>query len=78
MHCPPTKSPKNRKAIGSRAKCRNAVVHTHSSRKRWSLPADFLGQADGPRVAVFDTTGWDTHANEGGAQGQLAVRLRAL
>lgn len=38
----------------------------------------FLRQADGPRVAVFDTTGWDTHANEGGAQGQLAVRLRAL
>ena len=38
----------------------------------------FLRQADGPRVAVFDTTGWDTHANEGGPQGQLAVRLRAL
>jgi uncharacterized protein (DUF1501 family) len=27
---------------------------------------------------VFDTTGWDTHANEGGAQGQLAGRLSAL
>jgi uncharacterized protein (DUF1501 family) len=27
---------------------------------------------------MFDTTGWDTHANEGGAQGQLAVRLRGL
>jgi uncharacterized protein (DUF1501 family) len=40
--------------------------------------AGFLKRDDGPRVAVFDTTGWDTHANEGGAQGQLALRLRAL
>jgi uncharacterized protein (DUF1501 family) len=40
--------------------------------------AGFLRQDDGPRVAVFDTTGWDTHANEGGAQGQLAGRLAAL
>jgi uncharacterized protein (DUF1501 family) len=40
--------------------------------------AGFLRQDDGPKVAVFDTTGWDTHANEGGAQGQLAGRLTAL
>ena len=38
----------------------------------------FLAREDGPRVAVFDTTGWDTHANEGAAQGQLAGRLAAL
>lgn len=40
--------------------------------------AGFLKTADGPNVAVFDTSGWDTHANEGGAQGQLAGRLAAL
>ena len=40
--------------------------------------AGFLKRDDGPRVAMFDTTGWDTHANEGGAQGQLATRLRGL
>jgi len=40
--------------------------------------AGFLKRDDGPRVAMFDTTGWDTHANEGGAQGQLALRLRGL
>jgi uncharacterized protein (DUF1501 family) len=40
--------------------------------------AGFLRQDEGPRVAVFDTSGWDTHANEGGAQGQLAGRLAAL
>jgi uncharacterized protein (DUF1501 family) len=40
--------------------------------------AGFLRREDGPQIAVFDTTGWDTHANEGGAQGQLAARLGAL
>jgi uncharacterized protein (DUF1501 family) len=40
--------------------------------------AGFLRRDDGPRIAVFDTTGWDTHANEGGARGQLSARLAAL
>ncbi|HEX6636589.1 MAG TPA: DUF1501 domain-containing protein [Steroidobacteraceae bacterium] len=40
--------------------------------------AGFLRRDDGPRVAMFDTSGWDTHANEGGATGQLALRLRGL
>jgi len=40
--------------------------------------AGFLRREDGPQVAVFDTTGWDTHANEGNAEGQLAGRLAAL
>jgi uncharacterized protein (DUF1501 family) len=40
--------------------------------------AGFLANDSGPRVAVFDTTGWDTHANEGGARGQLGTRFGAL
>jgi len=40
--------------------------------------AGFLREDAGPRVAVFDTTGWDTHANEGAAQGQLGARLGVL
>ena len=40
--------------------------------------ARFLRQADGPQVAVFDTTGWDTHFNEGNGKGQLAARLATL
>ncbi|HEY5102742.1 MAG TPA: DUF1501 domain-containing protein [Steroidobacteraceae bacterium] len=40
--------------------------------------AGFLKSDDGPRVAVFDASGWDTHANEGGAEGQLSARLAAL
>jgi len=40
--------------------------------------ARFLASADGPRVAVIDVGGWDTHANQGAAQGNLALRLRGL
>jgi len=43
-----------------------------------STAGKFLSAADGPRVAVFDATGWDTHAQEGAATGQLAQRLQGL
>jgi uncharacterized protein (DUF1501 family) len=32
----------------------------------------------GPRIAVFDISGWDTHFNQGAGDGQLARRLQAL
>jgi uncharacterized protein (DUF1501 family) len=37
-----------------------------------------LAREDGPRIAVLDVSGWDTHVNEGAGDGQLARRLRAL
>lgn len=37
-----------------------------------------LAAPEGPRIAVFEISGWDTHANEGAAQGILAMRLGAL
>jgi uncharacterized protein (DUF1501 family) len=37
-----------------------------------------LAAPDGPRVAVLDAGGWDTHFNEGTADGQLGRRLQAL
>lgn len=40
--------------------------------------AKFLAAPDGPRVAVLDTVGWDTHANQGAAKGLLAGRFSAL
>ena len=43
-----------------------------------SAAARFLGSADGPRIAVLDVGGWDTHANQGAAQGTLAPRLSGL
>jgi uncharacterized protein (DUF1501 family) len=40
--------------------------------------AKFLSAADGPRIGTLGYNGWDTHANEGAAQGQLANRLAGL
>jgi uncharacterized protein (DUF1501 family) len=40
--------------------------------------AGFLSRDDGPRIAVLETSGWDTHANQGSVQGLLAARLTAL
>jgi uncharacterized protein (DUF1501 family) len=43
-----------------------------------SAAARFLNAANGPRIAVLDAGGWDTHANQGAAQGPLAQRLGGL
>lgn len=40
--------------------------------------ARLLAAPDGPRVAALAFDGFDTHANEGAAQGQLATRLSGL
>lgn len=40
--------------------------------------AKFLAQADGPRVGALALDGWDTHVNEGIAQGRLSQLLGAL
>ena len=37
--------------------------------------AGFLSHAEGPRIAVLESGGWDTHANQ---QGQLGNRLSSL
>ena len=40
--------------------------------------AGFMREAGGPQVAALSLDGFDTHANEGAAQGQLATRLGYL
>jgi len=40
--------------------------------------AQVLAHADGPRIGALALDGWDTHANEGVAGGQLAQLLAAL
>jgi uncharacterized protein (DUF1501 family) len=40
--------------------------------------ARFLKSPSGPRIAAIDIGGWDTHANQGAGQGNLATRLRGL
>jgi uncharacterized protein (DUF1501 family) len=37
-----------------------------------------LAHSGGPRVAVLDASGWDTHVAEGAGDGQLARRLQSL
>ncbi|MBN8847931.1 MULTISPECIES: DUF1501 domain-containing protein [unclassified Sphingomonas] len=39
------------------------------------LTASFLTKPNGPRIAMLETGGWDTHS---GQQGRLAAQLRAL
>lgn len=38
----------------------------------------FLARADGPRVAVLEVGGWDTHLRQGTVNGQFATRLADL
>ncbi len=38
----------------------------------------FLRDEDGPRIAVLESDGWDTHANQGTDRGQLANRFAQL
>jgi len=40
--------------------------------------ARLLAADDGPRVGALSYNGWDTHANEGAVNGQLATRLAGL
>jgi uncharacterized protein (DUF1501 family) len=40
--------------------------------------ARFLTAPDGARIAVLEFGGWDTHANQGAASGQLASRFAVL
>jgi uncharacterized protein (DUF1501 family) len=40
--------------------------------------AKFLARADGPRIGALALDGWDTHFNEGIAQGRLSQLLGAL
>jgi len=42
------------------------------------LAAALMRSDGGPEVAVFEATGWDTHANQGGSKGALAQRLAGL
>ncbi len=42
------------------------------------MAAAVMRSDGGPEVAVLEAGGWDTHANQGGAKGVLAQRLRGL
>jgi uncharacterized protein (DUF1501 family) len=42
------------------------------------MAAALMKSEHGPQIAVLEATGWDTHANQGGAKGALAQRLAGL
>jgi uncharacterized protein (DUF1501 family) len=42
------------------------------------MAAAVMKSEGGPQIAVIEATGWDTHANQGGAKGTLAQRLKGL
>jgi uncharacterized protein (DUF1501 family) len=42
------------------------------------MAASLMRSDGGPEVAVIEASGWDTHANQGGANGALAQRLAGL
>ena len=42
------------------------------------MAASLMRADGGPEIAVIEATGWDTHANQGGAKGVLAQRLTGL
>ncbi|HEY0745966.1 MAG TPA: DUF1501 domain-containing protein [Steroidobacteraceae bacterium] len=57
----------------------------HSKPARYSdvtavarMAANLMRSEGGPEIAVIEATGWDTHANQGGAKGILAARLGGL
>jgi uncharacterized protein (DUF1501 family) len=42
------------------------------------MAANLMRSDGGPQIAVIEVSGWDTHANQGGAKGILAARLAGL
>src|SRR5687768_10226041 len=52
-------------AVGEPDKAKRNINARYDETAR--AAANFLRREDGPRVAMFDTSGWDTHANEGAA-----------
>ncbi len=59
----------------------SSMLSGRGSRKAFKLAgtaAKALAKADGPRVAVFDINGFDTHAAQGGSNGEHADKLYNL
>jgi uncharacterized protein (DUF1501 family) len=58
----------------TRGRSRNA----EQVRSMMAATARFLSADDGPRIAVLEADGWDTHQNQGTTAGSLANRLAGL
>ena len=58
-----------------RAECRRHADRVSGVAR---MAATLMRSDGGPEVAVIEASGWDTHANQGGAKGALAQRLAGL
>jgi uncharacterized protein (DUF1501 family) len=56
---------------------RGAAIKTYFAESAGAA-AKFLARSDGPRIGALAFDGWDTHAQEGAADGRLAILLGAL
>jgi uncharacterized protein (DUF1501 family) len=65
-------------AGGDTMKPRGGMSQPAAMRQAAQGAARIVAADDGPRIAALAFDGWDTHANEGGASGQLANRLSGL
>jgi uncharacterized protein (DUF1501 family) len=62
----------------ARAYAQAGRTGAEAARKLGTTLADFMTQPDGPQIAAISIDGFDTHANQGNAEGQLANRLAYL
>lgn len=62
-------------STGDRRGSRNPLSETLAIAR---MAGQLLREKNGARIAVMEVNGWDTHANQGAAQGVLATRLGAL
>ncbi len=59
-------------------KLRSARGRRNSAEQSLAAMANLLLARNGPRIAVLETGGWDTHANQGTERGRLASQLSRL
>ena len=60
---------------GGRRRRGNEAAQLRSTMRQ---AAKFLNAVGGPQIAVVESGGWDTHANQGSTNGQLANKFTAL
>ena len=73
-----TQALKSQEIAGNMGGSRSRGNEAARFRELMRSTARFLTAPDGPRIAVTELSGWDTHANQGAAAGALANRFAML
>jgi uncharacterized protein (DUF1501 family) len=64
--------------MGGMERSRRRGSDSEQAKAMMQSAGKFLTASDGPQIAVVQSGGWDTHANQGSASGALANRLAGL